>query len=310
MTRNRSLRLFPPRWLLPRCSAQRPAIGPAADRRPDSRADQARPSGARDQSLLRQPSTQVDADRVRASALTLDDAVKLRARAQPRHRGAAAEPAAAGHRSGERAGVLPADAHVDGQPGRTTTTRRPASCSSRTGGGRRDQPDAGLQRRAHPEPAVGRRDGLRPRSTTAGRRRNSNNALFNPQYNVDLERRVHAAAAARLRGSTRTRPPAAGHADQPRHLRRPAAGVDHQHRVERPERVLGLRLRDAGGRRRAPVARARDQARRRTTRRASKSARWRRSTSCRRRPRQATRRQRLVTAENDASARPSSRSSG
>ena len=58
--------------------------------------------------------------------------------------------------------------------------------------------------------------------------------------------------------------------------------LDHQHRLERAERLLGLRVRDAGGRSGAAVGGTRRAAGAATTRRASKSARWRRSTSSRR----------------------------
>ena len=102
-----------------------------------------------------------------------------------------------------------------------------------------------------------------------------------PDLQHELVGAVHAAAAARLQ-DRRDAPAAAGHEDQPRHLRRPAAGDDHQHAVERPQRVLGLRVRRAVGGRRAAVGRPGRAAGARTTRRASRSARWRRSTSSRR----------------------------
>ena len=56
------------------------------------------------------------------------------------------------------------------------------------------------------------------------------------------------------------------------------------HAGERPQRLLGSRLRDSGGGRRRALADAGDASWSRTTRRASRSARWRRSTSSRRRP--------------------------
>ena len=57
-----------------------------------------------------------------------------------------------------------------------------------------------------------------------------------------------------------TRQQLVGDQDQPGHLGHPAEGVDHQHAVERPQRVLGLRVRDAGGGGRAAIARSGDQA--------------------------------------------------
>ena len=70
-----------------------------------------------------------------------------------------------------------------------------------------------------------------------------------------------------------------------------AARHDHAHARQRPQRLLGSRLCDSGSRRGRAVADAGDASWSRTTRRASRSARWRRSTSSRRRPKQATRRQ-------------------
>ena len=82
---------------------------------------------------------------------------------------------------------------------------------------------------------------------------NSNNALFNPQFAVDVERHLHAAAAAQLPHRLDASA-AGGHQAQSRHLGRPAAVDDHQHVVERAQRLLGLRVRRAVGRRRAAVA--------------------------------------------------------
>ena len=81
-----------------------------------------------------------------------------------------------------------------------------------------------------------------------------------PGLQHELVGHLHAAAAARLQD--RFDPPAdSGHEDQSGHLRHPAQVVDHQHAVERPQRLLGLRLRGPVRGRRATVARPGDQAR-------------------------------------------------
>ena len=135
-----------------------------------------------------------------------------------------------------------------------------------------------------------------PQTTT------SNNALFNPHVHIDWSG-VYTQPLLRNFRIDSTRQQLAGHEDQPRHLGRAAARDDHQHAVERPQRVLGLRVRR---RRRSKSRSSRSISRAswcRTTRRASRSARWRRSTSSRRSREQATRRQALVTAAVDAADR-------
>ena len=112
---------------------------------------------------------------------------------------------------------------------------------------------------------------------------NSNNAFYNPQFDSlwtfsysqpllrDFQDRHAAADADRLAG-------------EPRDLRRAAARLDDESRLERAQRLLGLRLHDTGRGGRAPVVRSGHPSSCRTTRSASKSARWPPSTSCRRRP--------------------------
>ena len=66
---------------------------------------------------------------------------------------------------------------------------------------------------------------------------------------------IHPAAAARFQ-DRRHAAAAARHAHQPGHLRHPASADHDEHGRERAQRVLGLRVRRAVGRRRATVAAA------------------------------------------------------
>ena len=85
------------------------------------------------------------------------------------------------------------------------------------------------------------------------------NTLFNPTWQPNWSGTYIQPLFRNFRIDS-TRRSAAGDQDQPRHLGRAAAGDDHQHAVERPQRLLGLRLRRAGGRGRAAVARPGEQA--------------------------------------------------
>ena len=99
------------------------------------------------------------------------------------------------------------------------------------------------------------------RSTTAGRRPTATTRFYNPQFNSDLERSNYTQPLLRDFRIDTQRRQLHRLAGEPRHLRRPAARLDDQPRLERAQRLLGLRLHDAGRRGRAAVARAGDQAR-------------------------------------------------
>ena len=88
----------------------------------------------------------------------------------------------------------------------------------------------------------------------------STTALFNPNYNNNWSAALYAAAAPELQDRQHTAADPRDEAE-PGHLGNPASGDHHQHAVERPERLLGLRVRGAVGRGRAPVRRARRTAR-------------------------------------------------
>ena len=148
---------------------------------------------------------------------------------------------------------LPPGADVDPQ----RRSRRPTPPTATLTGGSapaRGSPSAvdQLQRRHRAEHSVGRRQ----RFTVA---LNNNQAdddqlqhAVQPDLQHELVGHLHAAAAARVQDRLDA-PAAAGDQDQPRHLGRAAARDDHQHAVERPQRLLGLRVRRAVGRRRAAV---------------------------------------------------------
>ena len=173
------------------------------------------------------------------------------ARSQPRHRRAAAEPADQRHLAYASSESIynptltsTISTAVDDQPvdqhdlGRHH--RRPASPTA----------PSTLQRRASRRACPGAAAASGQSEQQPGTTTTSRTPLYNPTYNTEL---VGQYTQPLLRGfkTDSTRQQLAGDQDQPRHLRRPAARHDHQHAVERPQRVLGLRVRGAGGRSRA-----------------------------------------------------------
>ena len=205
---------------------------------------------------------------------------QVRARSQPRHRGAAAEPADQRHRRRERAVGLPPDADLARSATQTTTapSTRPARAARAA---RRRRTDDDLQRRHRPEHSVGRRQRSGVAEQQPAQRRPATTRCSTRCISRTGLRRTRSRCCANFKiDSTRQQL-------QVTKLNRDISDVqlratDHQHAVERPQRVLGLRVRRAGGRSRAAVGRPRRASWCRTTRRASRSARWRRSTSCRR----------------------------
>ena len=224
-----------------------------------------------------------DDPRHRAGAAHRADARRghgARARAQPRHRRRAAEPADPGLQPGAAARGLSADRDLALRASR----RRAAADQPVERRHHRPERHVDLQRRAS-------RRRCRGAAATSPLQFNNNKQVtsntvrqLQPDLQRELQRHDHAAAAARL-PDRRHAAAAAGHRDQPRHLRDPAA----RHARDRPSPTCATRTGSWSSRcRRVDVAtglaRPRRQAGRRTTGRASKSARWRRSTSCRRRP--------------------------
>ena len=124
-------------------------------------------------------------------------------------------------------------------------TRRAVSSSCRRRP-RRHPASSRLQRGHLAEHGLGRRRRSRRRSTTTADQSDSNNALFNPQYNSNWNFELHPAAAARFRiDATRRTIRVTGSIAT---SRTSSSGRHDQHGVEREERVLGLRVRHAGGR--------------------------------------------------------------
>ena len=116
-----------------------------------------------------------------------------------------------------------------------------------------------LQRRHRPEHSLGRRQ-LHGGAEQPQEHDDQPEHAVQPDLSAELVGHLRPAAAPQLHDRLDAAL-AAGHQDQPRHLRHPAARHDHQHAVERAQRLLGLRLRGAVGRRRAAVGRPRDAAR-------------------------------------------------
>ena len=183
-----------------------------------------------------------------------------------------------------------------GQNHNVQRTDQPAAVVA--GRRRRHEPDAHLQRRHHAELHLA---AAAPSAATL----NNSRQATQPQ-----QRLLQPAVQPRSGASNYTQPLLRDFridtqrrqlhrlAGEPRHLGRAAARVDHEHRLERAQRVLGLRVHDAGGRGGAPIARAGDQARAGQPDLASRSARWRRSTSSRRRPSRRRAARGWSTAEN------------
>ena len=120
-----------------------------------------------------------------------------------------------------------------------------------------------------------------------------------PAVQHPAQRRVRAAAAARARHRQHAHG-ADHHADQPRTLRRPGPDDGHRDAGRRAQRLLGPGLRPGSRQRRRRARCNWPRSSSRTTRCASKSARWRRSTSCRPQAEAATRRQTLAALEAQA----------
>ena len=204
--------------------------------------------------------------------------------------------------------VLQPDADVEPRARTRNVERADQPAAVVAGRRRRHESDVHLQRRHHAELALGGGT-LAATLNNSRQATNSNNAFYNPQFNSDLERSTTRSRCCATSGSTRSA--ASCIVSQ---VNRDISDVQLRAamtntRLERPERLLGLRVRDAGGRGGAPVARARRASSCRTTRRASRSARWRRSTSSRRRPSR-RRGARAWSPPRTPGARPSSRSSG
>ena len=146
--------------------------------------------------------------------------------------------------------------------------------------GQPERVDDDLQRGRHAEHAVGRRQLRADVQQQQGRVADRPAGAIRSAVQQLVPLQLHAAAAARVPH----RSDAAADADgghQPRQRRAESEGAHHQHPRGGARGVLGLRVFDSGRRRGAA---SRSRSRRscsRTTRFASKSARWRRWTSCR-----------------------------
>ena len=168
------------------------------------------------------------------------------ARSQPGYRRPAAEPADVRLLDREPAGVLQADADLDACAATRTTNPSTQTTSGAAAGTGIIQGHDHLQRRPRAEPAVGRRHRWSATLNNNTADHDQSDGAVQSDVQHQLVGAVHAAAAAQLQD--RHQPAAAGRDEaESGHLRNSAAGADHQHRVERAERLLGLRVRGAVG---------------------------------------------------------------
>ena len=117
------------------------------------------------------------------------------------------------------------------------------------------------------------------RSTGRGARRTTSNNCFNPQLGVGLQRPFNQPLLRNFKIDANRAAAAAPARNQLHGGRPPAAAAHHADRAQRARRVLRPGRRDRRARSRAGARSSCRASRSRTTRPASRSARWRRSTS-------------------------------
>jgi hypothetical protein len=249
MTRNGSI------WLLTATLALSGLATPARAQVSESRIRELIKQAADPNSRLQMPAT-VPAgaqDNRPVIALTLDDAVKF---ALERNLDIAVQrlnPEINDIAYAEHQVDIPPEpdvAHLDGVDDQRVDQHDIGRRGRRAGDPRPDE----LQRRACPEHSMGWWQRVNPVEQHQEHDDQFEHAV-QPDVSAELVGDVYPTAVSQL--LDRLDPPVAeGHQDQPRHLRRAAACHNHQYAVERPQRLLGLCLRSAGGRGRAEVARS------------------------------------------------------
>ena len=153
---------------------------------------------------------------------------EVRARAQPRHRGAAPEPAAAGHRRRQRADLLQAVADLEPRSEPQRRTHPTSQLQLSQGGGGVTNQTSPTTRGIDAELHLGRRHARgdaqqQPAGDEQQQRASSTRS------STRLERSTTRSRCCATSGSTRSAAAADRLAGQPRHLGHPAARVDHQH---------------------------------------------------------------------------------